>query len=161
MKPDIRFGIGYDSHRFAEGRRLILGGLEIPHDRGLLGHSDADVVLHALSDALLGAAGLNDIGSYFPDTDKKYKDIDSAKILIEVLAFVEGKGFLPGNIDIVIIAESPRLAEYIPEMKKKLSEIMHLSEDDISIKATSNEKMGFIGREEGIASIVGLLIYKK
>jgi 2-C-methyl-D-erythritol 2,4-cyclodiphosphate synthase len=140
---------------------LVLGGIDIPHDKGLMGHSDADVVLHALADALLGAAGLNDIGTYFPDNDEKYKDADSIRILAEVMCLIRDKIFMVGNVDLVIIAESPRLAEYIPGMKNRIAPVLDITIDDIAIKATSNEKMGFVGREEGIASIAGVLIYKK
>jgi len=160
MKPDIRVGIGYDSHQLMIDRPLVLGGVIVPHHRGLMGHSDADVVLHAISDSLLGAAGLGDIGIHFPDSDKKYKDIKSTKILADVFRMIVKKGYQVGNIDVVIIAESPKLSNHIPIMKSKIAGILLVSEDDISIKAKTNEKMGFIGREEGIAVTAGCLIYK-
>jgi 2-C-methyl-D-erythritol 2,4-cyclodiphosphate synthase len=160
MKPEIRVGIGYDSHQFMIDRPLVLGGVIVPHHRGLIGHSDADVVLHAISDSLLGAAGLGDIGMHFPDSDKKYKDIKSTKILADVFRLIVKKGYQVGNIDAVIIAESPRLAKHIPVMKSKIAGVLLVSDDDISIKATTNEKMGFVGREEGIAVTAVALIYK-
>jgi 2-C-methyl-D-erythritol 2,4-cyclodiphosphate synthase len=160
MNPGIRVGIGYDVHQFMIDRPLILGGVIIPHARGLLGHSDADVLLHAIADSLLGAAGLADIGIHFPDTEKKYKDIQSTRLLADVFQLVVKKGYLVGNIDAVIIAEQPRLAPHIPIMKTKIARILIISEENISIKATTNEKMGFIGREEGIAAIATALIYK-
>ena len=152
MKPEIKIGIGYDSHQLMIDRPLILGGVIIPHPRGLMGHSDADVVLHA--------AGLGDIGMHFPDSDKKYKDIKSTKILAEVFRLIVRKGYRVGNVDIVIIAEAPKLSSHIPVMKSKIAGILLISKDEISIKATTNEKMGFVGREEGIAAMAVSLIYK-
>jgi len=160
MKPEIKIGIGYDSHQLMIDRPLILGGVIIPYPRGLMGHSDADVVLHAISDSLLGAAGLGDIGMHFPDSDKKYKDIKSTKILAEVFRLIVRKGYRVGNVDIVIIAEAPKLSSHIPVMKSKIAGILLISKDEISIKATTNEKMGFVGREEGIAAMAVSLIYK-
>ncbi|MCX6825701.1 MAG: 2-C-methyl-D-erythritol 2,4-cyclodiphosphate synthase [candidate division Zixibacteria bacterium] len=159
MKPGIKVGLGYDVHRLVLGRQLILGGVVIPYRYGLLGHSDADVLLHAIADALLGAAGLGDIGLHFPDTDSRYKDIQSTRLLAEVSELVRHKGFQVGNIDAVIIAEQPKLMPYIPAMRVKIAEILKIEEADVSIKATTNEKMGFIGREEGIAAMVTSLIY--
>ncbi len=159
MKPNFRIGLGYDSHRFAEGRPLVIGGLIIPHTMGLAGHSDADVLLHAVADSLLGAAGLGDIGTHFPDTDEEYKDIKSTKILYDVVKMVIKKGFMISNVDAIIIAEIPKMAPHIPKMKSKLAGILLIDEDNISIKATTNERMGFVGREEGIAVMATSLIY--
>jgi len=160
MDPQIKVGIGYDSHRFTPNRPLVLGGVIIPHHKGLAGHSDADVLLHAIADALLGAAGLGDIGTHFPDTDEKYKDIKSTRLLAVVFEKIIKHGFLIGNVDSVIIAETPRINPHIPIMKRKISKILVMTEQNISIKATSNEKMGFIGREEGIAVMATASIYK-
>jgi len=160
LKPNFRIGIGYDSHRFVEGRPLALGGLIIPFQYGLAGHSDADVVLHAISDALLGAAGLGDIGKHFPDTDERYKDIASSRLLAHVFELIVNEGYLIGNLDTVIIAENPKLGPHISPMQSKISRILLIPENDISIKATTNEKMGFVGREEGIAVIATALLYK-
>jgi 2-C-methyl-D-erythritol 2,4-cyclodiphosphate synthase len=148
----MRIGIGYDSHRFAEGRRLVLGGVEIEHERGLSGHSDADVVVHALIDALLGAAGLGDLGSHFPPDDERWRDADSIDMLRTVL------GLLPGpvvNADLSLIAEQPRLAGQRQEMERNLSTVLGAP---VSVKATSNEGMGFIGRGEGIACVAVALV---
>nr|MBN2276223.1 2-C-methyl-D-erythritol 2,4-cyclodiphosphate synthase [candidate division Zixibacteria bacterium] len=160
MKPDIKIGIGYDSHRFVEGRPLIMGGVIIAHDKGLQGHSDADVLLHSIADALLGAIGLGDIGQHFPDTDAAIKDIQSTKILAEVFKMVVMEGYQVGNVDAVIIAETPKMSPHIPAMKSRIARILVISENDISIKATTNERMGFVGREEGIAVVASCLIYK-
>lgn len=155
----FRIGLGYDIHRLVSGRRLILGGVEIPFDLGLDGHSDADVVSHAIIDALLGAASLGDIGSHFPDDDPAYKDADSIELLKKTRVMVEEKGFAVGNIDVTIIAENPRLAPYILKMKRKIAEAAGISPDDLSIKATTNEKMGAIGKGEGLAAISVALLY--
>lgn len=155
----FRIGLGYDIHRLVSGRRLILGGVEIPFDLGLDGHSDADVVSHAIIDALLGAASLGDIGSHFPDDDPAYKDADSIELLKKTRVMVEEKGFAVGNIDVTIIAENPKLAPYILKMKRKIVEAAGISPDDLSIKATTNEKMGAIGKGEGIAAISVALLY--
>ena len=147
-----RIGIGYDSHRFAEGRRLVLGGVEVDHELGLAGHSDADVVAHALIDALLGAAGLGDLGTHFPPSDERWRDADSIDLLRTVL------GLLPGpvrNADVSVIAEQPRLGEYRAEMERNLSAVLGAP---VSVKATSNEGMGFIGRGEGIACVAVAMI---
>ncbi len=159
MKPGIRVGIGYDVHQLMIDRPLVLGGVIIPHRRGLMGHSDADVLLHAIADSLLGAAGLGDIGIHFPNTDKKYKDIKSTRILAEVFKLIVAKGFQVGNLDATIIAEQPKLSPHIPAMKGKIARILVMPEDNISIKATTNERIGFVGREEGIAAIATSLIY--
>lgn len=160
MNPQIKVGIGYDSHPFIAGRQLVLGGVIIPHYSGLAGHSDADVLLHAIADALLGAAGLRDIGTHFPDTDDKYKDAKSTKLLALVFEKIIKEGYLIGNVDSVIITEVPKINPHIPVIRKKISKILVTNEQNISIKATSNERMGFIGREEGIAVMATVLIYK-
>ncbi len=156
----FRVGSGYDSHRFIKGRPLVLGGVIIPCDYGLDGHSDADALLHAIADALLGAAGLSDIGTQFPDTDKRYKDIKSTLLLAEVFKKIVAKGYRVNNVDATIIAEEPKMAPHISIMKKKIARILLIDEDAISIKAKSNENMGFIGRREGIAVIAAVLIFK-
>ena len=156
----FRIGQGYDIHRLVPGRRLVLGGVEIPFDLGLDGHSDADVVSHAIIDALLGAASLGDIGSHFPDDDPAYKDADSIELLKKTRAIVEGKGFSVSNIDVTIIAENPKLATHIGEMKRRVAEAAGISLGDVSIKATTNEKIGAIGRGEGIAAFSVALLYK-
>ncbi|MBO7672300.1 2-C-methyl-D-erythritol 2,4-cyclodiphosphate synthase [bacterium] len=143
-----KIGIGYDIHRFAEGRKLIVGGINIPYNKGLLGHSDADVLVHAIIDALLGAAGLSDIGTLFPDNDIKYKDIDSCELLKKVVEMVDNKGFRINNIDSNIIAQEPKMLPYIPQMKEKLSEI--LKTENISIKAKTKESLDAVGNCEAI-----------
>jgi 2-C-methyl-D-erythritol 2,4-cyclodiphosphate synthase len=157
----FRTGFGYDVHRFADNRPLWLGGIKIPHKTGLLGHSDADALIHALCDALLGAAGLRDIGFHFPDTSPEFKNIDSKILLKKTMELVEAKGYSFGNADITVCAEQPKLNPYIPEMQRCLAEVMKVDCDDISIKATTCEKMGFIGREEGIAAYCTVLICRK
>jgi 2-C-methyl-D-erythritol 2,4-cyclodiphosphate synthase len=154
----IRVGMGFDVHRFASGRALWLGGIQIQHEKGLMGHSDADALIHALCDALLGAAGLRDIGFYFPDTDEAYKNIDSKILLKKTMELLCSKAYKLGNADITVCAEAPRLNPYIPLMITCLSEIMQVDPDTISIKATTSEKMGYIGREEGIAVYAIVLI---
>ena len=153
----LRVGIGYDSHKFAFDRKLVIGGIEIENDRGLLGHSDADVLLHAIIDAMLGAAGLRDIGYYFPNT-AEYKNISSLKLLEKAKRILENSGYTVNNVDSTIIIEKPRLSSYVPHMKKKISQILQISEKEISIKAKTNEGMGFVGREEGIAAIAVVTI---
>lgn len=148
----MRIGIGYDLHRLKKGRKLILGGLEIPYPKGLFGHSDADVLLHAISDALLGAANLGDIGQHFPDTDPKYKNISSKIILDKVYQLVRKKGYKIENIDSVIIAEEPKLAPYIPQMKKNIARVLKIKPGEISIKAKTNEKLGYLGQKQAIAA---------
>ena len=148
----IRVGMGYDVHRLTEDRDLILGGVKIPWEKGLLGHSDADVLIHAVMDALLGAAALGDIGKHFPDTDPAYKGISSLKLLSHVMELLKDSGFSVGNVDAVIIAQKPKMAPHIPQMKKNLAEAMGISENRVNIKATTEEGLGFTGREEGIAS---------
>ena len=148
----IRVGMGYDVHRLTEDRDLILGGVKIPWEKGLLGHSDADVLIHAVMDALLGAAALGDIGKHFPDTDPAYKGISSILLLERVTKLLREKGYEIGNIDATIIAQKPKMAPHIPQMKKNLAEAMGISENRVNIKATTEEGLGFTGREEGIAS---------
>jgi 2-C-methyl-D-erythritol 2,4-cyclodiphosphate synthase len=147
----MRVGFGYDSHKLVEGRKLILGGMEISHEKGLLGHSDADALLHALGDALLGAAGERDIGTHFPDTDPTYRDISSRVLLDRIHRLVREKGFAVENIDVTVLLEKPKLAPHIPGMVKVVGDILSIAADRISIKATTNEGMGFVGRGEGIA----------
>jgi 2-C-methyl-D-erythritol 2,4-cyclodiphosphate synthase len=148
----MRIGFGYDVHPLILGRKLILGGEIIPYEKGLDGHSDADVVIHSIIDALLGAAGEGDIGQHFPDNDEKYKNISSLKLLESTYKILKKKGYVVNNLDISVILEEPRLLPYFTKMKKNISKILNLSKQKINIKATSNEKMGFIGRKEGIAS---------
>ncbi len=157
----FRVGQGYDVHAFAEGRKLILGGIEIPHDRGLLGHSDADVLLHTITDAALGAIGEGDIGRHFPDTDPEWKDADSAKLLQYIWKMVEDKGYVLGNVDATIIAQRPKMAPYIEPIKNRIAELLHADPSQINVKATTTEKLGFTGREEGIASLATILLIKK
>jgi len=156
----IRVGFGYDVHQLAEGRPLWLGGIKINHEIGLLGHSDADVLIHATCDALLGAANLRNIGFHFPDTSSQFENIDSKVLLKESIKMVRKKGFEISNIDALICAEEPKLNPYIEEMKRKMAEVLSLSVEDISIKATTSEKMGFIGRKEGMAAYATVLIQK-
>ena len=156
----IRVGFGFDVHRFAEGRALWMGGLRLDYDRGLEGHSDADVLIHAICDALLGAADLRDIGFQFPDTAQEFKDIDSKILLRRTMELLRSKGYELGNIDATVCAEQPKLNPYIPQMKLCLAEVMQVAPDDISIKATTSEKMGYVGREEGVAAYAAVLILK-
>lgn len=156
----IRVGFGYDVHRLADNRELWLGGVKIDHTQGLMGHSDADVLIHAICDALLGAANLRDIGFHFPDTAGEYKDIDSKILLARTLEVITEKGYRVGNIDATICAERPKINPHIPQMQKVMAEILEISEEDISIKATTSEKMGFVGREEGFAAYAVALIEK-
>lgn len=154
----IRVGFGFDVHRLTENRPLFLGGIQIPFDKGLQGHSDADVVIHALCDAILGAANLRDIGFHFPDTAEEFKGIDSKILLRRTMELLRSKGFSFGNADITICTEQPKLNPHIPAMQASLSSVMNISPDDISIKATTSEKMGYVGREEGIAVYACVLI---
>ena len=156
-----KVGIGYDIHRFASGRKLVLGGVEIPHAKGLDGHSDADVVLHAVSDALLGAAGQGDIGEHFPNTDKKYKDISSLVLLGQVYELISQQGYKVGNVDVVIQAEEPNLKAYKPHMKAHIAKILHIDESFVNIKATTNEGLGAIGQAQGIAAFAVVLLNKE
>lgn len=147
----IRVGIGYDVHRLVEGRKLILGGVEIEFDKGLAGHSDADVLSHAIGDALLGAAALGDLGTHFPDTDKRYKGISSLKLLQEIRAKLAAAGFKIVNVDATVVAERPKLAIHIPKMRENLAEALELPLESVSVKATTTEGLGFIGKGEGIS----------
>lgn len=156
----IRIGFGYDVHRLADNRELWLGGVKIEHTQGLLGHSDADVLIHAVCDAILGAANLRDIGFHFPDTAGEYKDIDSKILLRRTLEVVSAKGYRIGNIDATICAERPKINPHIPDMQQTMANILGISIDDISIKATTSERMGFVGREEGFAAYAVALIEK-
>ena len=146
-----RFGIGYDVHKLAQGRKLILGGVEIPHTLGLEAHSDGDVLIHAMMDALLGAAALGDIGYYFPMT-AEFKDISSVELLKRVCALIKEKGYSIGNIDSIVVAEKPKLAPYILQMRERLAEVMQIDVDAVSVKATTEEKLGFTGTEQGISA---------
>lgn len=157
----MRVGHGYDVHRLVENRRLMVGGVDIPYEKGLLGHSDADVLLHAIMDALLGAAGLNDIGKHFPDSDDKYKGISSLELLKFVEILLKNKGYSINNIDSTIIAQSPKMAPYIAEMKANIANVLNIAIDDINIKATTEEGLGFTGRAEGISAHAVCLIEKK
>lgn len=148
----LRIGQGYDVHRLVEGRKLILGGVEIPHETGLLGHSDADVLLHAISDALLGAAALGDIGKHFPDTDAKYKGINSLILLAEVGKLLDKAGFTINNIDATVIAQAPKLAPHIDRMRRNIADALELDVEYVSVKATTEEGLGFTGMKQGIAA---------
>jgi len=154
----MRIGIGYDTHKLVVGRKLIIGGVEIPYERGLMGHSDADVLLHAIIDALLGAAALGDIGRHFPAGDPEYKDISSLILLDKTNGLVSRAGYRPTNVDSTIIAQKPKMAPYIGRMRDNISQRLGISMDRVSVKATTNEELGAIGREEGIAAIAVALI---
>lgn len=157
----FRVGQGFDVHAFAEGRPLILGGIEIPHDRGLIGHSDADVLLHTVTDAALGAIGEGDIGHHFPDTDPAFKDADSAKLLEHIWKIVQDKGYVLGNVDCTIMAQCPKLVPYIEQMRNRIAELLNADPSQVNVKATTTEKLGFTGREEGIAAMATILLIKK
>lgn len=154
----MRVGMGYDVHRLVEGRKLIIGGVEIPYEKGLLGHSDADVLLHAIMDALLGAAALGDIGKHFPDTDERYKGADSMKLLSEVKRLLEEKLYIIENIDATVIAQSPKMAPYIDQMRENICNCLCIDKDQVNIKATTEEKLGFTGGGLGISSQAVCLI---
>jgi 2-C-methyl-D-erythritol 2,4-cyclodiphosphate synthase len=154
----MRIGHGYDSHAFAEGRRLVLGGVEIPHERGLAGHSDADAVAHAVTDALLGAAGMGDIGRHFPPSDPQWKDADSIQLLARVVRLLEGRNFQVVNVDVTVVAEAPRIGPHAAAMQARLASVLGIAPDHISIKGKSNEGLGWIGRGEGIAAFAVALI---
>lgn len=156
-----RFGMGYDVHKLVEGRKLILGGVEIPHTLGLLGHSDADVLLHAVSDALLGAAALGDIGRHFPDTDPEYAGADSMKLLARVVELIEEKGYAVGNVDATIVAQKPKLKDYIGEMNVNLARVLKVELDRVNVKATTEEKLGFTGTEQGMSAYAVAGLEKK
>ncbi len=155
-----RIGIGYDVHRLEEGRKLIIGGVEIPHEKGLLGHSDADVLIHAVMDAILGALGAGDIGRHFPDNDAAFKDIDSRILLRRVSALMEERAYRIGNLDAVIIAQAPKMLPHIEAMKKNIAEDLGTDSERLNIKATTTERLGFEGRGEGIAAQVAVLLSK-
>lgn len=155
-----RIGFGYDVHQLVEGYDFWLGGIKVPHSVGAMGHSDADVLIHVICDALLGAANLRDIGYHFPDTDPQYKGIDSKKLLKNVVALLRSKNYEIGNIDSTICLQKPKINPYIEEMQRCLSAEMKISNEDISIKATTTEKLGFVGREEGVSAYAVVLIYK-
>ena len=156
----IRIGQGFDVHEFAEGRPLIIGGITIPHTKGLTGHSDADVLLHTVTDAALGAIGKGDIGHHFPDTDAAFKDADSAVLLQEVWKIVEAEGYQLVNIDCTIMAQQPKMAPHIQDIQKRVAELLHAEPSQVNIKATTTEKLGFVGREEGIATLAAILLVK-
>jgi len=157
---NYRVGFGYDVHKLTPGRKLILGGVEIPHPVGCLAHSDGDVLVHAICDALLGAANLRDIGYHFPDNDLQYKDINSLNLLEKTIALLISHNYMPGNVDTTVSLQHPRLKDYIPQMQKKLAGVMKIKTDQISVKATTTEGLGFVGREEGIAVYAVALIYR-
>lgn len=158
---NIRVGFGYDVHQLVPNRELWLGGIKFEHELGLLGHSDADVLIHAICDALLGAANMRDIGYHFPDTASEFKNVDSKILLAKTVELIGTKGYSVGNIDATVCAERPKLKARIPEMQQVLAEVMHVDVDDISIKATTTEELGFTGREEGISAYATVLIEKK
>ena len=157
---NIRVGFGFDVHRLDEGEAFWLGGIKIPHQKGAVGHSDADVLIHTICDAVLGAADLRDIGFHFPDTDAKYKGIDSKILLKEVMAILRKEGYELGNIDATIALQVPKVNPYIPQMKKVLAEVMSVSPNQVSIKATTTEKLSFVGREEGVSAYAVALVQK-
>jgi len=160
LKSQFRTGLGYDVHQFSADRKLILGGVEIPYEKGLLGHSDADVLLHSICDAMLGALALGDIGRHFPDTDMKYKGADSKILLQNVYRLVMEKGYVLGNLDCMLVMQKPKVAPYVDKMRETIAGILNSDIDDVSIKATTNEKMGFVGREEGAAAFTTVLLIK-
>lgn len=157
----IRIGNGYDVHRLVEGRKLILGGVDIPHHKGVLGHSDGDVLIHSIMDALLGALALGDIGQHFPDTSNEYKDIDSMILLEKVYKLIKEKGYRIGNLDCIIVAQNPKLKPFLNLMREKIAKIIEVKIDDVSIKATTEEKLGFTGNEEGIKAYTVTILFKK
>jgi 2-C-methyl-D-erythritol 2,4-cyclodiphosphate synthase len=157
----MRIGHGYDVHRLVEGRKLIIGGVDIPWEKGLLGHSDADVLLHAIADAILGAIAEGDIGKHFPDTDPRYKGADSLKLLGHVGSLAEAKGYRIGNIDATIVAQRPKMAPHITQMRENIAEVLHCAVDQVNVKATTTEELGFCGRGEGIASYAVALVISK
>ena len=158
---NLRIGHGYDVHRLTEGRALILGGVNIPHTLGLLGHSDADVLLHAIADSLLGALALGDIGKHFPDTDPRYKGADSLELLRHVVQLIHEKGYAVGNLDAVILAQKPKLAPHIDKMRENIASVCGVSVDCVSVKATTEERLGFTGREEGISAHCVVLLHRQ
>lgn len=161
MIQNFRTGLGFDVHQLSEGRKLIIGGVEIPFAKGLLGHSDADVLLHAISDALLGSLALGDVGIHFPDSDEKYKNADSKVLLRKVYDLVLQQGYVLGNVDAVVAMQIPKLAPFIPSMQKIIAKVLDSNINQISIKATTTEKLGFVGRGEGVSAFAIVLIQKK
>ncbi|MFW5647673.1 MAG: 2-C-methyl-D-erythritol 2,4-cyclodiphosphate synthase [Candidatus Alkaliphilus sp. MAG34] len=157
----MRVGIGYDVHSLVEGRKLIIGGINIPYKKGLLGHSDGDVLLHAIKDSILGAAALGDIGKHFPDTDERYKGANSLELLKQVGIMINSKGYLINNLDTIIIAQEPKMAPYIEEMKNNIASALNIEVDNVNIKATTTEGLGFVGSGEGIAAKSIVSIIKK
>ena len=158
MIQDVRIGHGYDVHQLVTGRPLVLGGITIPFEKGLLGHSDADIVIHAIIDALLGALALGSIGEHFPDTDPKYKNCDSFHLLTHVMELIHSYEYGIGNVDVTVVAERPKLKPYILQMRQRLSDGLQCKVDDVSIKATTSEKMGFVGNEDGLAAYAVVLL---
>ena len=157
----MRIGIGYDVHKLVENRKLIIGGVTIPHEKGLDGHSDADVLVHAIMDSLLGALAMGDIGKFFPDTDMKYKDVDSMLLLKEVASFIDEKGYKIGNIDSVIIAQQPKMAPFIDSMRVRIAQVLEIDVEQVGVKATTTEHLGFEGRKGGISSSSVAILFKK
>jgi len=158
MEPMMRIGHGYDVHAFAAGRRLVLGGVEIPYEKGLMGHSDADVLCHAISDALLGAAALGDIGQHFPDTDPAFHQADSLRLLQQVVGLLEQKGYRVANVDATLILQRPKIAPHVPAMRRNLAQALQVAVDAVSVKATTTEELGWEGRGEGVAAHAAALI---
>ena len=161
MIIDLRTGIGFDVHAFAEGRKLILGGIEIEYDKGLAGHSDADALLHSITDALLGSISLGDIGTHFPDDDPRYKNADSTVFLKKANDLVRNRGYYVNNIDSVIMLQQPKISPYVQKMKDKIAKILDIGSERVSIKATTTEKLGFVGREEGISVMAVVTVVRK
>lgn len=161
MKNDFRIGNGFDVHAFAEGRKLILGGVEIPYEKGLMGHSDADVLLHAITDALLGALALGDLGKHFPDTNEKFKDADSSILLKKVYDLLRTKNYILSNVDSILMMEKPKVASYVFQMRQNIAKVLNVDLDRISVKATTTEGLGFTGRSEGIAASAVVLLNKE
>jgi len=157
----MRIGIGYDVHKLVENRKLIIGGVTIPHEKGLDGHSDADVLVHAIMDSLLGALAMGDIGKFFPDTDMKYKGVDSMLLLKEVASFIDEKGYKIGNINSVIIAQQPKMAPFIDSMRVRIAQVLEIDVEQVGVKATTTEHLGFEGRKEGISSSSVAILFKK
>ena len=157
----MRIGIGYDVHKLVENRKLIIGGVTIPHEKGLDGHSDADVLVHAIMDSLLGALAMGDIGKFFPDTDMKYKGVDSMLLLKEVASFIDEKGYKIGNIDSVIIAQQPKMAPFIDSMRVRIAQVLEIDVEQVGVKATTTEHLGFEGKKEGISSSSVAILFKK
>ena len=160
MTPDFRIGFGFDAHQFVEGRKLMLGGVLVPFEKGLAGHSDADVLLHAVCDALLGAAALGDLGVHFSDKDDSYRDLESSFFLDRVAGMIRNSGYKVGNIDSTIVLQKPKIQPYIPRMRKHIAGVLNIDITQVSVKATTTEGLGYEGREEGIAAYASVLIHK-